>query len=125
MSKKIDMLKKSFKGLQFYLLPDEKIKTMKFNGNFILCELIEVKEDFVLKSGLITKTTNGEYPLVFGKVIKSDDEDYKVGDTIIYTSAFFRFRYYIPMENPDNVYIQVGKEDILLKRKDNNENDES
>lgn len=115
MGRKMDMLKKSFKGLQFFLLPDEKIKTMKFNGKYILCESLDLQDLFKSKSGIITKTANSDFPLIFGEVIKSDDPDYNVGDIIIYTSSLFKFRYYIPMEQQDKLYIQVGKEDILMK----------
>lgn len=116
MARKLDMLKKSFKGLQFYMLPDIKIKTMKFNGEFILCEIIELEDEYTMDSGLITKVTKSDYPLIFGKVIKSENKDYEVGDTIIYNSSLFKFRYYIPLEDLEKVYIQVGKEDILLKK---------
>lgn len=114
MANKMTMLKKSFKGLQFFMLPDKKIKEMNFNGKYILCEVLELKDLFKTKNGIELKSYSSDIPLIFGEIIKSNDEEYEVGKLIIYTSSLFTFRYYVPLEDQNKVYIQVKRDDILL-----------
>lgn len=53
-------------------------------------------------------------PRMVGKVIKSNIDNIKVGDKILYTNNYVAFRYFINVEDETKIYLSIPNEDIIM-----------